>query len=249
MDSFVKRRSDAPPGLFRAEAAGLAWLRVPGGVPVVDVLACEATSLTLSRVHPIAPTLEAARRFGESLAVTHDAGAAAFGAAPDGYDGPCFIADLPLACEPRPAWGVFFAEQRLVPYARLAESRLGRAGREVIERLADRVAAGTFGDSAPPARLHGDLWSGNVVYGQDGAALIDPSAHGGHRISDLAMLALFGAPYLETVFRAYEDASAHLPDHWRGLVGLHQVYPLLVHTVLFGGGYAAEAVATARAYL
>ena len=98
----------------------------------------------------------------------------------------------------------------------------------------------------PPARLHGDLWSGNVLWAPDGAWLIDPAAHGGHRETDLAMLALFGCPHLDHVLAAY-DETAPLADGWRARVPTHQLFPLLVHVVLFGRSYTAQAVAAARA--
>ncbi len=71
--------------------------------------------------------------------------------------------------------------------------------------------------------------------------IIDPAAHGGHRETDLAMLALFGCPHLDAVLAAYDEA-APLAEGWRDRVGLHQLFPLLVHTVLFGGGYARQAL-------
>jgi fructosamine-3-kinase len=100
-----------------------------------------------------------------------------------------------------------------------------------------------------PARLHGDLWAGNVLWTGNGAVLIDPAAHGGHPVTDLAMLALFGLPHLERAVAAYEEVGAlgALPDGWRDLVPLHQVYPLGMHVVLFGAGYlgALDAALTA----
>ena len=117
-----------------------------------------------------------------------------------------------------------------------------------LERLAARVAGGAFDTGEPPARLHGDLWSGNVLWTAHEAVLIDPAAHGGHREADLAMLALFGAPHLERVLAAYDEA-APLADGWRDRVLLHQVHPLLLHAVLFGGSYAAQTVSAARRYV
>jgi fructosamine-3-kinase len=113
----------------------------------------------------------------------------------------------------------------------------------VCERI-DELA----GPPEPPARLHGDLWSGNVLWSGDGAWLVDPAAHGGHRETDLAMLALFGCPHLSIVLAAYDEAYP-LADGWRRRVALHQLFPLLVHTVLFGGGYAEQTIAAARAAL
>ena len=102
------------------------------------------------------------------------------------------------------------------------------------------------GPAEPPARLHGDLWRGNVLWAADGRVwLIDPAAHGGHRETDLAMLHLFGCPHLDRVVAAYDEA-APLAAGWRERVALHQLFPLLVHTVLFGGGYGGQAAAAAR---
>jgi fructosamine-3-kinase len=80
-----------------------------------------------------------------------------------------------------------------------------------------------------------------------GATLIDPAAHGGHREADLAMLALFGAPHLDACLAAYQTEWP-LAAGWRERVGLHQLYPLAVHALLFGSGYAAQLLARARGY-
>ena len=249
MDTWIKQRADAPRGLFAAEAAGLEWLRQAGGAPVVAVLKTTPDSITLERLQTVAPTARAAGDFGAALALTHDAGAPAFGSPPPGFTGPCYVADLPLLTEPVPTWGEFFATQRILPFARLVRDQFGTEGMRVIDALAQRLVDGVFDDGAPPARLHGDLWTGNIVFTPQGVTLIDPSAHGGHRLSDLAMLSLFGAPELRHILRGYELASAHLPDGWRGLIDLHQIYPLLIHAVMFGGAYIEATLINARAYL
>jgi fructosamine-3-kinase len=103
------------------------------------------------------------------------------------------------------------------------------------------------GPAEPPARLHGDLWSGNVLASGGTPYLIDPAAYGGHREVDLAMLALFGTPSPRT--RAAYEEVAPLADGHGERVGLWQLFPLLVHAVLFGGGYAASVERTARRYV
>ncbi len=121
---------------------------------------------------------------------------------------------------------------------------------DVIRRVCERLESGDealTGPLEPPSRLHGDLWSGNVLWSPDGVVLVDPAAHGGHRETDLAMLALFGLPHLDRVLAAYDEAHP-LAEGWRDRVGLHQLHPLLVHATLFGGGYAARAVEVARRY-
>lgn len=91
----------------------------------------------------------------------------------------------------------------------------------------------------PPARLHGDLWAGNVHVAADGApVLIDPAVYGGHREVDLAMMRLFGG-FSSRVFAAYEEALPLAPEHQRR-VPLYQLYPLLVHLELFGAGYLGQ---------
>lgn len=251
MDGFTKRRVSAPAGFFAVEAAGLAWLARAGGARVAPVLEVTDTSLTIGRVATVAPTAAAARDFGAALARTHDAGAVAFGAGPDGWEGDGFIGDAPLSLRPATAWGGFYADQRVVPYAAAAHrsGALSSADLAVIERLCDRLRDGDFDDGAPPGRIHGDLWTGNLLWSPDGVVLIDPAAHGGHRVTDLAMLWLFGAPQLAAIQAGYESAAGHLPDNWRDLVALHQVHPLLVHAVLFGGGYGSQAAAAARRYV
>ena len=250
MADHTKRRPRAPAGFFGVEAAGLRWLAVPEGAPVAPVVAVGPTSITIGRVHTVRPTPQAARRLGAQLAVTHDAGAPAFGCPPEGWTGDGFIGDAPLTVRPAGSWGEFYAEQRVLSFAREARRRgsLSASGLAVIEALAERIASGEFDDAAPPARIHGDLWSGNVLWSGDSATLIDPAAHGGHRITDLAMLALFGLPHLDEVHAAYAEASRWLPPGWRDLIRLHQLHPLLVHAVLFGGGYGDQAVSAAASY-
>ncbi|PTU58037.1 fructosamine kinase [Sphaerisporangium cinnabarinum] len=270
-DVFTKSRAGAPAGFFRCEAAGLAWLDVPGGPRVARVLDVGPDHLDLERVPTTAPTREAARSFGRALAVVHDAGSPAWGAAPPGWSGEAFFGPLddplPLSTGAWPDWPTFYAEARLLPVTRQGRDRgaLDAEDARLLDRLAERLpdlARPALDDT--PARVHGDLWSGNVLWSpvQDGgpddragasaraveAVLIDPAAHGGHREADLAMLALFGAPFLDEILAGY-DAAHPLARGWRHRVALHQVYPVAVHAVLFGGGYRAQLRSSVRALL
>lgn len=250
---FVKRSAGAPPAFFACEAAGLQWLSaVDGGAPCARVIAFDDTSLTLERLESAAPTRAAAHEFGRRLACTHDAGADGFGAAPRGWTGPGYFGPLqqplPMSYCARDSWGSFYARDRLAPMAGRASARLDTPTRDAIDAVIARCDAGDFDDGDPPARLHGDLWSGNVMWTPAGAVLIDPAAHGGHRETDLAMLALFGCPHLEAVIEGYQSHRP-LRQGWRERVGLHQLYPLLAHVVLFGGGYASQTMAAATSAL
>jgi fructosamine-3-kinase len=240
-----------------AEAAGLRWLAVPGGPPLPEVLGCADGRLVSTYVATGGPDEDAAAELGRRLAVVHAAGAPAFGAGPPGAPAEAWIGRAPMANTPSPDWAPWYAEHRVARYLRAARDAgdLTAAEAAVVEEVCARLPE-LAGPPEPPARLHGDLWSGNVLWARDravaasrrGAWLIDPAAHGGHRETDLAMLALFGCPHLAALLAAY-DGAAPLAAGWRERVPLHQLFPLLVHVVLFGRGYAAQAVAAARAAL
>lgn len=238
MQTIVKRRADAPPGFFEAEAAGLTWLAAAGGARTVRVAAVSPGRIELERIDETRPDRAAAEAFGAALARTHNAGAQAFGAPPDGWEGPLFIGRRPMPAASERTWGVFYARDRVLPFLEVAEDVGNTTSAEgaLVREALDVVAAGAFDDDEPPARLHGDLWNGNVLWSTRGVVLIDPAAHGGHRETDLAMLALFGCPHLDAVLAAY-DAAAPLRDGWRDRIPLHQLHPLAVHAAGHGRGY------------
>ncbi|MEU2750509.1 fructosamine kinase family protein [Streptomyces collinus] len=243
-------KDSAEPGAARAEAAGLRWLAAAGSVRLPGVHGHEEGRLVIDRVVQGRPGREAAVRFGRDLAALHAAGAPAFGAPPPGGPVDAYIGLAPMRNEQGTDWPRWYAEQRVLPYLRRTVDRgtvlAGEAA--VVERLCERLPS-LAGPAEPPARLHGDLWSGNVLWAADGQVwLIDPAAHGGHRETDLAMLHLFGCPHLERVLDGYQEV-APLADGWAGRVGVHQLFPLLVHAVLFGRGYAEQALAVARSAL
>jgi len=262
MTSYRKVKAGVPSAYFDIEAAGLRWLSVPAGPPVVRVRDVATDHLELERIVPGRPGDDDHRRFGMQLAHLHGTEARAFGCPPDGVDRrEGFIADLPLPYGDWGAFGPFYAEARIRPYLDLLEAAGGLP--ESVHTTFESLQAAlrdsdpaVVGPASTPRRIHGDLWSGNVVWGRrdtdDGSRLggwlIDPAAHGGHPETDLAMLALFGQPGLEMILAGYQSV-APLPAGWRGRIPLHQVHPLLVHAVLFGGGYLAQAHSAARAAL
>lgn len=243
---FVKSLDAAPPGFFAAEAGGLRWLRAAGAVAVPEVLAELPGMLALEWIEPDEPRPETAERLGRELAALHRAGAPAFGA-----DWPGYIGSLPLANKPSPGpWPAWFAANRLAPYLRLSVDKgaLSCADAAKIDRIIEHIDgyAGQAG-AEPPARIHGDLWPGNLLWSRSRVWLVDPAAHGGHRETDLALLSLFGgAPYLDRILTAYHEAWP-LAAGWRERVPLHQLYLLLVHTALFGAAYRGSVLAAADA--
>lgn len=253
------------------EAAGLRWLaeaEAHGGIRCARVYSASRRQLVEERIRTGAPSRAAARSIGAALARTHAAGAPWWGCPPAGCpEGAAGIGRAATPYVPRDeapsSWGAFFATYRIRYYVRMLrdDGSFGPREADLLERVASRVEHGDFDADQPAlvresgsvcARLHGDLWAGNVLYLADqteasGGALIDPMAYGGHAETDLAMLQLFGYPYLDDVIAGYDEASP-LADGWQERVGVHQLAPLLLHCALFGGGYIGETIAVARRY-
>jgi len=247
---FTKSDPSAPEGFFEAEAAGLAWLAEAGAVPCVRVERVASGVIELEELRGARPSREAARRFGELLARTHAAGAPAFGSPPSRWDGPCYIGRREMSVVEHAAWSDFYPQERVRPYAEQAVARghLSADGFQLVQRACDLIQSGIFDDGEPPARLHGDLWSGNVMWTPTGVVVIDPAAHGGHRETDLAMLVLFGAPFLDDILAGYDKATPLAPG-WHTRVPIHQMFPLAVHAVGHGPSYGVELERAARAVL
>jgi fructosamine-3-kinase len=240
--ALIKTRPHPPEGFFEAEARGLRWLAEPGVAEVAEVLAATEDCLILRWVEPTRPSPESASGLGRMLARLHASGADSFGADHDG-----FIGTLPMPNKPADTWPEFFAVRRILPYLKLAADRghADDAAVSAVEGVVRRIVD-LAGPAEPPARIHGDLWSGNIVWNADRAAvLVDPAAHGGHRETDLAMLALFGLPQLARVQATYAEVTP-LADGWEERQPLHQLFPLLVHAALFGGRYGQLAAEAAR---
>ena len=209
------------------EATGLRALAAVDGPPVPAVVLAEPDLLVTSWVEegPRTPAHEEA--LGRSLARLHRAPWPEWGGG-SGWIGAC-----PVDAGARPDAAAFY-RARLVELA--ARCGLDRAVSGVVERLSGLLPPGG------PALVHGDLWWGNVLWGADGRPwLIDPSAHGGHPEEDLAMLGLFGT-VPDRVLRSYTEVLP-LENEWEARVDLFRLVPLLVHAVLFGGGYRGQAEA------
>lgn len=234
---FAKTPRTPCPGLLDCEAAGLRWLAAARALRVPEVVAVEDAAgapgvLVLEWIEAGPPNGGFHRRLGEGLAALHAAGAGAFG-----YERDNWIGRLPQPNAPRQSWPRFFAEQRLAPQLRRARDagHLRGALLARAERLLADVDA-LAGPAESPARLHGDLWAGNVMADSTGdPVLVDPAVYGGHREMDLAMMRLFGG-FAPECFAAYQTAAPLAEGH-EARVSLWQLYPLLVHLNLFGGTY------------
>lgn len=234
--AFSKSLVDAPPLFFEREAAGLRALAA-AGARVPQVLGVDACSITIGWVdqgHERTPASE--ERFGRELAALHRTYGDRYGSVdgePTGYLGAC-----PVDLTPTDSWHESWVRRRVVPLARRAvdEGRLDPA----TARLAEELDADRLGPHEPPTLVHGDLWGGNRLLDPRGESwLIDPCAHYGHREVDLAMMQLFGG-FSGRVFAAYTEVHP-LADGWQERIAVYQTVPLLVHALLFGGGYGVQA--------
>lgn len=241
---FVKSLDDPPPGMFAAEARGLGQIAGVDGLGVPEVLAVDENWLALEWISPGRGDTASWEALGRGLAALHLRECPGFGDTEDG-----FIGTLPQDNAPADTWPEFYARRRIVPMAELAIHRGGLDPdcRPEVEALCARLPE-LCGPPEPPSLLHGDLWSGNAMIDESGRPwLIDPAAHGGHREMDLAMMALFGG-FPAACLDAYDEVHPRARGH-RGRVELCQLYPLLVHAALFGGGYGGRARRIMRSYL
>jgi fructosamine-3-kinase len=243
---FVKTHLRPPAEFFTTEATGLAWLGAAGALDVPRVLAVSDAPppfLALEWVERGLPAPSTEADLGRRLADLHRAGAPCFGREDRRSTG-----SRSLPNPPTQTWNEFYASNRLLPLAALAADAgaLAPTSIEQLEALAGRLDV-VGGPPEPPARLHGDLWHGNRLVGPGGRSwLIDPAAHGGHREFDLAMMRLFGG-FGDDCFAAYAEAFP-LADGWQERVALHQIAPLVVHAIKFGGGYVDAAASAIHRY-
>jgi fructosamine-3-kinase len=237
---FVKVNEARLGRMFAVEARGLSWLREAKAIRVPEVLGVgkeeeQESFLLLEWLDSAPPARGFDERLGRELAALHRAGSATMGWGCDN-----FIGSLPQGNAACATWYEFYWERRLLTQARTAllAHRIEDRLMADLSKLGARMQA-LVGPPEPASRLHGDLWSGNVMVGPSGEpCLVDPAVYGGHREVDLAMMRLFGG-FGPRVFSAYDEVFPLSAGH-QERVGLYQLYPLLVHVNLFGGGYAAQ---------
>ena len=244
---FLKSNPRAAADMFAAEAHGLSLLADAGviRVPRPLALASDGTMLLLEYIAPGQGTAAGERDLGHRLAELHRT---ARGAAP-GLDRDTYLGTTRQPNSGPADWFAFFGTNRLAYLAdKLAAAGgpdLRAATARLVGRLPDLLP---HVDDAKPSLLHGDLWGGNVMFDRGGApVVIDPAVSYGHREADLAMTALFGG-FGREFYAAYQEAWPTEPGY-RDRFALYNLYHVLNHAVLFGGGYAAQARATLGSYV
>ena len=237
------------PGMFEAEAQGLKLLKDPGGALVPEVLgtgqAGQHTWLALEYVDSAPHSGYAAEMFAEMLARLHRNTSLRFGLDHDNYMG-----SLRQSNRQHDTWNEFFIHERLLPQLIIAlnNGSLSAKDEVLFERLFSKLP--DIIPEEPPALVHGDLWSGNYIAGKENRTwLIDPAVAYGHREVDITMSRLFGG-FPARFYQAYHHYYP-LENGWEERIGIFQLYPLLIHVNLFGGGYvnSVKAILNSRLIL
>jgi fructosamine-3-kinase len=248
---FVKWNHHSDPGMFEAEARGLAILREAGTLRVPAVIAFQAAEgdcpafLVLEWLEEGRSQERTKAMLGEGLAALHQ-----HTAEKHGLDHSNFIGSLPQYNQPTESWTEFYAEQRIRPQMAIARQRgrLPENREKLLNRLIDRLPNLLPGENPPASLLHGDLWAGNYLTLADGnPAIIDPAVYYGHREVEMAFTQLFGG-FGASFYDAYNSVYP-LDKGYNERRSLYQLYPLMVHMNLFGGGYAMQVDSVARRYV
>jgi fructosamine-3-kinase len=239
---FLKTNRSTPADMFEREAQGLTALAAGAGPRTPEVFCSGSDFILLEDLEPAPRRADYWLQFGRELAALHQHTRSEFG-----FDHQNYIGSTVQPNEWHPDGYVFFAEKRLLFQAGLASRRglLGRSDEKQVEILAARLPQ--LVPQQPASLIHGDLWSGNAICDRHGApAIIDPAVYYGWAEAELAMTALFGA-FPETFYRSYGEARS-LEKGWRERFDIYNLYHLLNHLNLFGGGYLGDVRAVLRRY-
>ncbi|MEO9887568.1 MAG: fructosamine kinase family protein [Balneola sp.] len=234
---FLKWNGSAPEHMFKSESKGLKMLfDAKTELIIPEVILIGKDFLLLSLIESCSANSASDFNFGVQLAKLHRNSSENFG-----LDHDNFIGKLPQRNRTHKSWANFFIQERIEPQIKLGidSGKFLDSLDNKIEKLAS-VVEKLFPDE-PPALLHGDLWSGNYMYTTNGiASIYDPAVYYGHREMDLAMTKLFGG-FSKDFYEGY-DSEYPLEDGFEERIQLCNLYPILVHANLFGGGYVNQAI-------
>ncbi len=236
---FVKTNfANRFPRMFEMEAIGLGMLRSVGVFTVPQVIALseenDISYLLLEWIESAQPETDFWENFGKQLAQLHQNSSDQFGLVENNY-----IGSLSQSNQQHKTWVEFFIHERLQVQIKMAVDA-GKMDSQTIAQFENlyKELPNIFPEE-PPALLHGDLWSGNYMVGNNGEPVImDPAVYYGHREMDLAMTKLFGG-FGNEMYQSYNEHYS-LQQGWESRIAICNLYPLLVHINLFGGGYLQQ---------
>lgn len=232
---FIKWNTDAPADMFETEAKGLELLQNTGSGLLIPAVHFHSEYCLVTDWIEQSKITTSASAFGKALAMLHKSSSGFFGLDFDNY-----IGRLPQSNNKHSNWFDFFAIERIEPQlkAGVESAKLQRDVLVKVEKLYAKL--GHIMPAEKPALIHGDLWSGNYMYAQNGrAAIFDPAVYYGHREMDIAMSRLFGG-FSSEFYRGYEEEFPLEPG-FETRKDLFNLYPILVHVNLFGGSYCRQA--------
>lgn len=232
---FIKQNFADQLIMFEAERKGLALLQSYCRLVVPEVVGVTTISgksiLILEFLEQAEAASDSNFMLASGLAELHRTTSNQFG-----LDHNNFIGSLPQSNDPHKSFIDFYIHQRIEPQLRLANQKLVKDDFTLFLKLFSKLEQ--YLPVEKPALIHGDLWSGNVMFTKEGPSIYDPAVYYGHRESDIAMAKLFGG-FDKEFFEEYNRAYA-LEKGWEERIDLFNLYPLLVHVNLFGGGYVGQ---------
>jgi len=234
------------PGMFQTEALGLELLEKPGAPRVPKVVASDESGeyswLLLEYIKQGSPGNSFWESFGNALAQLHKNSSKSFGLDHDNY-----IGSLPQSNRNHQTWHEFFIEERLNKQLALARNK-GLVDSTLMRNFEQLfIAIPSIFPKEPPSLVHGDLWSGNYLCDENGnPCIIDPAVYYGFREMDIGMSKLFGG-FSGRFYESYQNAFTMAPG-WQDRIEICNLYPLMVHVNLFGGGYLASVKSIVRKY-
>lgn len=247
---FLKWNGNCMADMFLREAESLEELRkaASGQLVVPKVFAAKEVDaspgfLVLEYLEPGYGRGSSDEILGRGLATIHTCSAEKFGFYHDNYCG-----RTPQNNSRKTNWAEFFRDNRLGFLLQLIQKErpLPAGELKVYEKLLHKIPE-LVPENALPALIHGDLWSGNYMNTSSGPALIDPASYYADREMEMGIMTLFGG-FSQRFYSAYNEVYP-LPAEWRERNRLYQLYHVLNHYYLFGGGYRSQALQIARDYV
>ena len=249
-DFFIKWNDNCAEDIFLREAESLLELKKASGneVYVPDVFVSKTVDstpgfLVMEYLEPGSLFKDSDEKLGRGLALIHQYQNLKFGFYNNNYCGATIQNNLWVK-----NWPEFYRDQRLSFLLELIQKERPLPAHElnIYQKLLTKISE-LLPNDAEPGLIHGDLWSGNYMMSKKGPALIDPASYYADREMEFGIITMFGG-FSKRFYAAYNEIYPLAPD-WKARNGLYQLFHVLNHYYLFGGGYRQQALRIAESYL